>query len=231
MKLLITLVAFFAALFASNVSLARGGSGGHSLEFAIALANSSQTDIDSWIDSLGVAGTKNLPSGLEFIFDYQYRFSGTMYSMIFRPTYFTQSASGGSVSSSLTGFTLFPMLRMVPLENSFMKFFLQVGVGYGTLSGKLSNDNAGTTSAEFSGSAFGGIAGLGADFCFTPNHCLTLEGNFRYLPIPRNVASSASGSLGGMSQAGSGQELEFNGSDVATTMSGIQGVLGYTLNF
>lgn len=210
-----------------GLSLAAGNAG-HSLGFALSLTNASQGDVNGWINSTSQTGTKELSSGYEFIFDYGYRFSSSMFALLVRPSYFMQSANGGGVEASLSGFTLFPMLRIIPLENNFIQFFMQVGVGYGSLSTKLSNSNT-SGSGTFDGSTFGGIAGIGANFCFTPSHCAVVEGNFRYLPIERN-SGTASGSLGGSITQTSG-ELEFNNRDLGTTLSGIQGILGYRLTF
>lgn len=215
----------FALLFQMPSAEARGG-GGHSLDFAIALMSPTQGDVNAWVTSLGTAGTKEVGTGYEFMFDYHYRFSSTMFALMFRPSYFTQSANGGGVEAKLTGLTFFPMLRLYPLENNFIKFFMQVGLGYGKLTTDLSNNGA---SGSFDGSAFGAMGGLGAQFCFTDAHCMSIEGNIRYLPIERNTGS-ASGSLGGSITQTAG-ELELSGKDLGTTLSGIQGVIGYTLNF
>lgn len=215
------------------------GSGGHSLGFGLSLVTASQKDLNNVMDETaenypGDFGTKNLGSGYEFFAQYQYRFGGSMFAMIFRPSYFTTSSKGscggGSCDYSLSGFALFPILRIVPLENNFLKFFMQAGVGLGSLSGSVSEVSA---KASFSGTAYGGLAGIGADFCFTANHCMTIEGNVRYLPVERNIADSVSGtfSSNGFSQIATNNEVEYNGSDLSTTMSGIQGVLAYTLNF
>lgn len=200
--------------------------GGHSLGFSIALMSPSQGDVNSWIDSVGAAGTKNVGAAYEVMADYEYRFSSTMFSMMFRPSYFTQSASGGGVSAKLTGLTFFPMFRLYPLENNFIRFFMQAGLGYGRLSTDLEN---GSASGTFDGSTFGAIGGLGAAFCFTPSHCMVIEGNVRYLPIERNTGK-ANAALGGNITQYDG-ELEMNGKDLGTTLSGVQGVLGYKLTF
>jgi hypothetical protein len=190
-----------------------------------------QTDTNNWISSYGIAGTKDVPSGYEFIFDYEYRFSSSMFALKFRPSYMTQSSDGGGVSATYTGMTFFPLLRIYPLENNFMKFFLQGGMGYGNLAGKWKSAQG---SIDFSGDEFGAMAGLGADFCFTPTHCLTIEGNVRYLPFARNLISASTMTGPGSSnltQYQTGKELETVSKDVGTTMSGIQGVLAYHLNF
>lgn len=199
-----------------------GGGGSHTLEFGAGISTASQDDLNSWI----VANSgQQLGSAYEFSLTYLYRFSGTMFSLAFRPSYFTQSNTG-SASASLTGTTFMPLFRLYPLENNFIKFFMQIGMGFGSLSGTISNA-AGKT--DFTGSAFGMQAGLGADFCFTDSQCLTIEGNYRYLPIVRSTTSNASGTLGnGMTSVG---ELRLNNLDVQNTLTGIQGVIAYTLNF
>lgn len=226
--LTISILSIFAF---STDALARGGGGGggHSLQFAAGLSTASQDDINSWVSALNTAGTQQLGSGYEFSATYHYRFSSSIFEIMFRPSYFMQNAEGGSVKESLSAITFYPGLRLYPLENNFIRFFMQVGIGYGSLSGTLSN---GSASASFSGWSFGMLGGLGADFCFTDSHCLTIEGNFRYHPIPRSTVSSSSGTLGGsMTQHAANQELEFRGSDVQNTLSGIQGILAYTLRF
>ncbi len=222
------------AFLAQNANAAMGG--GHSMEFGLGLLTAGQDDMNTLIktarSSATAANTSDMGSAYELFAQYQYRFSGTMFSIAFRPSYITQSSTGsgtdGSYDYKLTGFTLFPMFRLYPLENSFIKFYIQTGLGYGHLSGEITQ---GATSVGFSGSAFGAVGGLGVDFCFTPAHCLSVEGNLRYLPIERNVASSGTGGVAGLTQSGNGQEVEIGGNDMKTTMSGIQGSVAYTLNF
>jgi len=90
----------------------------------------------------------------------------------------------------------------------------------------------GTGSMKFKGSAFGAMAGLGVDFCISESHCITVEGNLRYLPIERNLVTSTSGTFSaGLTGGASGAEVEFNNSDLSTTMSGLQGLVSYTMKF
>jgi hypothetical protein len=106
---------------------------------------------------------------------------------------------------------------------------MQGGLGYGSLKGSL-DINANTV--DFEGSAFGAMGGMGVDFCFTEAHCLTIEGNVRYLPIERNkVTGGNCTTMTGTTQCTVGSELEINDKDAGTTMSGIQGLIGYTMNF
>lgn len=229
-------------LFAAHSDAAprRGASisGDSFLGFGLSLVTSNQKDLGNISDGLaanypGTWGMKSMGSAYEFYGQYGFRFSGTMFGLIFRPSYFTQSTDGGCGTSScsikLNGLTLFPILRLVPLENSFIKFFMQAGIGWGTLKTEVKE---GSASASFSGSGYGTLAGIGTDFCFTETHCLTIEGNIRYLPIERNTYDSQSGTFsnGGFSNSGS-SEVERSNNDVGTTMSGIQGVIAYTLNF
>jgi hypothetical protein len=120
------------------------------------------------------------------------------------------------------------MLRFVALENNIIKFFLQGGVGYGKLSGTVEQV---ANKLEFSGSTFGAMGGLGALFCFTASHCMGVEGNLRYLPISRNTVTSVTGTPTQFSQITTDGELEFDNSDVGTSMSGIVGAIYYTMIF
>lgn len=221
-------------LTAPNAFAAGGRGGGHSMQFGLGLLTAGQDDMNSLIKTARAAGadTGDMGSAYELFGQYQYRFSGTMFAIAFRPSYIMQSATGSGGGSSydykLSGLTLFPIFRFYPLENSFIKFYMQTGLGYGSMSGDIS---AGGNSIAFKGSAFGALGGLGVDFCFTPSHCVSIEGNLRYLPIERNLATSASGTVPGLSQSTNGQEVEINGTDLKTTMSGIQGSIAYTLNF
>lgn len=243
---------FFSALIIVTVTLlnlelaqaipkkgARISGGDGSISFGIALVTANQDDINRAIDaaasnaaSLPVS-TKAMGSALEFWGQYNYRFSGSMFSVLFRPSYFTQSTTGsgtnGSYDFKLNGFTFFPMLRMTPLENDFISFFFQMGLGYGRLNGDIT---AGPNSVKFSGGNFGAMGGVGADFCFIASHCISVEGNFRYLPIERNIASSGTGVFPGFSQTGADKEVEnASGNDFQTTMSGIMGTIAYTYMF
>lgn len=220
----------------------RGGSRGLSGDMSIGLGASTvsagQNDLNGAIDDAVLTGAniKNLGSAWEFYANWSYRFSGTMYSFVFRPSYFMQKTDGSSPSGNynydLTGYTVFPIFRIYPLENAFIKFFMQTGLGYGSLNGSIT---AGTKNLDFKGSAFGAMGGIGVDFCFTDSHCLTVEGNLRYMPIERNIATggscSSASDIPGVSQCGTNNEVERAGTDLRTTMSGVQGLIGYTMNF
>lgn len=223
---------------------ARGGrgasiSGDNAISFGASIIGTEQKDLNMAIDAgnssvNGPISTKNLSSAYEFYAQYIFRFSGSIYALVFRPSYFMQNSTGsgtdGSYDYKLSGLTLFPLLRFYPLENAFMKFFLQVGVGWGQIKADITTGTGNTLA--FDGSNFGGMAGLGVDFCFTGSHCLTVEGNVRYLPIERNVATAAAGTLVGFDNPlNKGAEVERQSQDLSTTLSGIQGILAYTYNF
>ncbi len=228
----------------ANAARAGGGlsraavGGDSSLGFGFSVVSAGQNDLNSAIDLARTqdgASTKNLGSAYEFYANWIYRFASSPYAFVLRPSYFTQSetgsGTGGSYDYKLSGFTVFPIVRMYPLENSFIHFYMQAGVGYGMLNGDIT---AGSNDVKFKGSAFGAMGGIGVDFCFTDAHCLTIEGNIRYLPIERNISDGGNctgGSIPGISQCGGNTEVELNNTDLRTTMSGVQGLIGYTMNF
>ncbi|WP_413568645.1 hypothetical protein ACLWBD_14160 [Bdellovibrio sp. HCB117] len=213
----------------------RGLSGDMALGIGISTVSADQDDLNGAIDdavNASATNAKNLGSALEIYANWSYRFSGTMYAFVFRPSYFMQKTDGSnSYKYELTGYTVFPIFRLYPLENSFIKFYMQTGLGYGSLNGSIT---AGANNLDFKGSAFGAMGGIGAEFCFTDTHCLTVEGNMRYMPIERNVSTGGNctgGTIPGISQCGDGSEVERGNSDLRTTMSGVQGLIGYTMNF
>jgi hypothetical protein len=213
-------------------------SGSNTLSFGLGLTNSDQSELNSVMDTANAAqaggNVKNLGSGLEFFAQYGSRFEGSMWGVIYRPSFMSQSSSGtclgGKCKYEVSGFAFFPMLRMVPLENEMIKLFFQLGLGYGSMEGKITQPGQ---YVKFKGSSFGSIAGLGVDICFSETHCVTLEGNFRYLPIERNLVTGGSGTgMSGISGgSAAGEELERGGQDLSTTMSGLQTLIAYTVMF
>lgn len=221
----------------------RGGKGafaGGSLAigFGVSLVTAEQSGLNSMISTAKAANgatTSNFGTGLEYSGQFTFTFSNGFTAIQLRPSYFTQSSSGsagdGSYSYDLTGFTFFPIVRLIPLSNDVISFYVQGGLGYGKLDGSVSN---GPRKITFSGSNFGMQIGVGADFYLFPDHGFGFEGSYRYLPIQRNVVtgSTGAGTIYGTTQSTPDRELEdLNGSDVATTLSGISGMISYTYNF
>lgn len=222
----------------------RGGKGAFaggafSIGAGFAFANADQTGLNGLIDSAKANANSTVSkfsSATEFLGYATFRFANGFTAVQLRPSIFQQSTSGsgtdGAHKYELSGYTIFPMARIIPLSNDFIDFYIQAGLGYGKLDGTIRN---GARSANFSGSAFGAQMGLGAEFCIVPSHCINVEGNYRYLPIERNLVSSGTGPGNlpyGTTQASADSELEdSNGRDIATTMSGISGLVSYTFNF
>ncbi len=214
--------------------------GAFSMGVGISLLTAEQNGLNNMIAAAkssapgGNVTTGDLNTGYEASAQFTFHFSNNLVALQLRPAYFTQSTTGsgsdGNYDYKLTGFSFFPLVRIIPLSNDLIDFYIQAGLGYGQLNGDITN---GPRSASFKGSGFGTQIGLGADFCFFPEHCIGIEGNYRYLPLSRNIVSSSTAAAPyGASQSISGRELEdASGNDVATTMSGIIGNVNYTFNF
>ncbi len=229
--LIVFATAFAFLILASEPAMARGrsSSGSHQFGGGIAMISPAQDDLNSWVSGLGVVGTKEMSAGYELFFNYEYRFDGTIFAMHLRPSYIMQNASGGGVESKMSAITFFPMLRLYPLESDFIRFFFQVGLGYGNMNLSLSNNTGG--SGSYTGGNFGALGGLGAYFCFTDSSCAVVEGSFRYLPMQR-LTGSGNGLTGGSSRiTQQNGELEIDNQDVAATLSGVVGSIAYQFNF
>lgn len=243
------------ALFASCVIFAfsfpamalRGGSGGGGVAASVGsgtvaigllggIVNSSQNDLNTLQSRANVrAGsgpisTSQLNQGYEGAVELVYRFSGTIYALTFRPSYFYERADGsgtdGGYTYGVTGWTFFPMLRLYPMENDVMKFYMQFGLGYGQAKGFVGE---GTSDVSFGSGSFGTSVGLGAEFCMTSSSCFVFEGNYRYLDFNRNIVTDSRGTFasGSLSQYAQGQEAELDGSDIGIKMSGMVLLAGY----
>lgn len=215
-----------------------GGKNSHSIGAAFGVNGANQTDMNSVISSAnqtaGGISNSRMGSAYEFSLLYGYRFSRSMFEIGIRPSFSLQESRGsgslGGYSYAFQGFSLFPTLRMIPLENDIFKFFLQTGVGYGILNGSIREPNL---EVEFSGDRLGLMFGLGAEFCFSASHCIRVDGTVRYMPVERNIVSRQTGAATGgvLTQVGSGQELEIGNRDFSSTFTGVQGVVGYTYYF
>lgn len=240
MKRLVQLVTAVALTLMSAVAAAE-----MSIGINIGTSSADQDDLNLLITRAntreGGISTSSLGSALEVSGHWTYRFDGSMIALQIRPSYFFVSEDGSQASTqaayeySVTGFTIFPIMRFYLLENQFVKFFTQVGVGWGFANGEIKEDSA---KVEFSGNQMGNLVGLGAEFCFVSgNHCMTIEGNLRYLPFERMVVDSTSGTFDTAGTPASintpvvGQEIEVDNRDLSATFSGIMGVVGYTFYF
>lgn len=248
LKLFISIVTFFTIIivFTDQAEARKKGGkaafagGSLSVGLGIAFSTAQQDGLNNMIAASKTASpgvsTGNLSSAMEYNLQFTFRFANNLAAIQLRPTLFQQEATGsgaeGAFNYKLDGFLVFPLVRIIPLSNDIIDFYMQFGLGYGKLNGEITN---GTRNASFSGSNFGAQVGVGADFCFVPDHCFGVEGNYRYLPIQRNIVSSGTGPGNlpyGSSQANSGSELEgTDGNDVGTTFNGISGQLNYTYNF
>lgn len=237
------------ALIAPNTFAARGGGGlgGGSHSFGVfgGLTQASQDNLNTLSTranartGVGPISTPAQNGAYEAGLQYGYRFSGTIFSILMRPSYFYSAANGtgannaGNYNYSVTGFTIFPILRLIPLENDFMKFIMQFGLGYGRATTKIEEGPGQVTAV---GDAFGTLLGLGAEFCLTASQCISLEGNYRYLTMERNIATSASGTWasgpnGSLSRAAENKEVELDDDDLKVRMGGLQFLVGYTIHF
>ena len=226
-----------AILFCNSQAFAAATSG-HSIGFQLGTVSASQNQMNDLIKRAntreGGISTGEMNSAYELQGFYMYRFSNPLYALQIRPSYFYQVEEGSGASGghnySLTGFTIFPILRLYPLENTFMKFYMQAGFGYGQIMGEIQE---GAAKVEFSGGAFGSMAGMGAEFCFHPSHCFNLEGNYRYLNFERFTADSSSGTFAAdsLTQYSKGSEIEMDQSDVSARMGGLIFMAGYTMWF
>lgn len=216
-----------------------GGGGNDAFSFYGGTINTSQDALNTMQQRSntragGITGGQ-LTSAYEIGGGYMYRFDSSIYAIQIRPMYFYQrtdgSGSPGQYTYAVQGWTVFPILRLYPMENDIMKFFLQIGMGYGQVTGHVSEGQG--VSATFGSGAFGTMVGMGAEFCFSPQSCFSFEGNYRYLDFIRNIVTASSGTFASnsLSQYGVGQEAELDNNDVDLRMSGLQMLAGYTYWF
>lgn len=214
--LVLILLLFGATSFAQQ-------KGGSSLAALFGMAINDQGDMNAVAENF--AGTPELGNALELSGFYQYRISGTMWALQFRPSYVWQSESELSASAII----LMPMVRMYPLQSSVLGLFMQLGIGFGLGSGSFDDPAGG--SIEFKGNTQGYLLGLGIDICFTKNHCMLFEGNIRSMRFER-VISESNGSITGLTSGSSnGEEVERGNRDMYMTFSGLQTNLGYVYYF
>lgn len=206
--------------------------GTFSLGIAGGITATSQGDINelqSRANARATISAGSLGNAYEAAGIFQYRYNGSFVALQFRPTYFYQNedgsaAAGGSYEYGVSGYTIFPVVKFHMLESDVMKFYSQLGIGYGVASGVVKED---TAKVEFSGGDLGYMAGLGAEFCFTQAHCFMVEGNYRFLVIDRVTSDSNSGTFASGSISQAQGEVEYDNRDLKVDLSGIQGFVGY----
>jgi hypothetical protein len=237
LKTLRSITLLFLVSFFTSPVWAVGG-GGWSMGLNLGFINAEQKDLNKAITAMNDtdnAGVSEFGNTWEFNASINYRMQGST-ALMFRPSYFYNAAeegtgTSGSYEYQVTGFTLFPMLRWYLLEDQTIKFYSQFGVGYGQISGKIKEQ---TLDLEFSGGSLGYAFGLGAEFCFVADHCLNVEGGIRFLSVDRLKVDSSIGTAptgSKITQSGKGDELEISNRDLSATMSGVLGMIGYTLYF
>lgn len=239
-----------ATCFYSSFAFSQYGGGGGGLfsgTFSLGVSGgitaTGQGDINelqSRANSRETISTSSLGNAWEIAGYIQYRYSGSFLALQLRPAYFLQQEEGNASNGEdyeygVSGYTIFPMAKFHMLEDESIKFFTTVGVGFGYVSGEIVE---GPASVEFSGNDIGYQVGLGAEFCFLGGfHCITVEGNYRFLVIDRVTADDFSGTefdSGSITQPNTGQtagEVEFDNKDLRIDLSGVQGLIGYVYHF
>lgn len=204
------------------------------------ITTSTQSDMNLLINRAntreGGISTPQFGNHWEFGGYIQRRLNRSLMALHLRPSYFFASVDGtggsGAHNYSVSGFAIMPMIRTFLLESKSVQLYMQIGIGWGQLSGKIQE---GSAVSNFTGSNFGFQGGMGVLFCLSRSraHCLFAEGNVRYLSIERNIASGSSGTFASdsLTRTGVAQEVEVDNHDFGTTMSGVQGLFGYHHNF
>jgi len=239
MKLLVLAV----TLFVSAAALAQS-KGNWSMGAFGSIVTSSQTDFEEMQkranQRTGVS-TPAFGNALEFGGYLERRLNSSIVALQLRPSYFTQSskatggtgAAAGNYNYSVSGFVLTPLLKVYGLESNLLKLYFLGGIGWAYVSGQVQE---GSYQISTTGSNFGFQGGIGVEACFgAGTHCFFTEGNMRYMRIERNLATDVQGTPAGGTPTGptavKGQELELDGHDAFTSLSGVQAVLGYVFHF
>lgn len=221
------------SLFISHQASAQFFEGTFSLGLSAGITAADQGDLNELQSRAntreGGISTGQLGNAWEFAGIFQYRYNGSFLAVQLKPTFFFQSedgsnAAGESFEYGVSGYTIFPTAKFHMLESDFMKFYSQLAIGYGYASGKIKEAGG---SVEFSGGDLGYLAGLGAEFCFTKSHCISVEGNYRFLEIDRVTSDSSSGTFAANSITQANGEVEYDNRDLKISLSGIQGFVGY----
>jgi hypothetical protein len=217
----------FAAMTALVFSATSAHAEGWSLGVGLGIVNAGQDDMDKVITA-GGSSAGDIGNGMEVVGSFGYSF-GDM-DLLFKPGYYWVTEEGGADEYSMNAISLFPMLKFNLLSNNTITFYAQLGLGIVMMNGEVKE---GAYSVEFSGNQFGYSGGLGSEFCFWADHCFFLEANLRVASVDRMKVDSVSGtnSNSAITQDGDGQEFEINNQDFSGSLSGIQGLVGYSLKF
>lgn len=177
---------------------------------------------------------------------WQYQFENSNLAFQVRPSYIFVDEDGMNLSRDrnydyiVSGYTLFPMLKMYVYEKDTTRVFAQAGVGWGFVNLKITEGGAGL---DASAMQMGSQIGAGAEFCvIAKNHCLSVEGSFRHLEFNRLEVDSVKPTLFNQDGSGTfegisngtlrvGGEVEIDHRDLRTSFSGFIGLVGYTYYF
>lgn len=230
MKILISVVAL---IFFTVPSFAKG-KGGWSWGANFGVANTGQDDMNTLISRANTRTSglslSSLGNALEVNAFISYR-TKSLLALQFRPSYAWQKETGSGHEYSISAITAFPVARFYMLESKSVKFFSQFGVGFGYVNGRIKENGGGSVGAiDFSGNSMGYMGGLGAEFCFG-DHCINVEGNLRVLSVERVTSSDSGSGLAANGATVDGKEVELDSRDLSVSLSGVQGLVGYTMYF
>jgi len=182
-------------------------------------------------------GVKNIDSSNEISAYFQYRVDKSIWAFQFRPSYLFKSTDGSGGSGSLDGkyeydvsAVIFAgLVKVYALESKYLRLYFLAGLNYGNMFTTIKEADF---KVEASGSNLGFQFGTGLEVTLG-SHGILLEAGVRKLSIDRNIVDSTSGTAesDSASQYGKGEELEFGGKDLGTTLSGVQIQIGYAYYF
>ena len=239
MKIVFVLLALFFSFVVVTLSTsawaARSSSGG-SMAVGVmgGFVNSEQTHINTLRaranQRAGGISASDLDRAYEFGPFIQWRAGLLAFQL--RPSYFMQKEGSGAYEYSTSGYTVEGHFKLYPLENQDVKLYFETGVAYGSQKTSIKED---TFTVDAEGSSLGYLVGLGVEILWGP-HAIILEGGWRYLPIERNIVPAsngtpATGANPSVSQYDVNGELEYDGRDLSTNMSGTKMMIGYAYNF
>ena len=236
----LALVLFFVGTLSFTSRASAQTAGQISLGVNFGIVTNTLKDLNSLqatADSISDISTKELGDGLEVSGTFGYRFAGSVWALHLAPSFYWNGQKGTRTSDGKTfeykahAIVAMPMMRVYPLENDVLQLFFQIGVGWAQINGEI---NEADDKTSFHGSNLGYQVGMGINLCYDV-HCLNIEGNVRYLEVERSIVdkstSSGSHADGRITQSTPGQELEIDGTDLSTNLSGVQILAGYVFKF